>query len=55
MINVNKACNLYVDKRTSKKNKTYYCLIAKIQDVEIILSFISEKDYNFIKSISNMP
>lgn len=43
---------IFVDKRTSKNNKTYYGLFIKIGDNEQLLTFINESLYDYINSLS---
>lgn len=51
-INITNCFNLYAVKSTSKKNKYYYAIILKVQDMEKVLTFISKSDYEFLRSIS---
>lgn len=43
---------IFVDKRTSKSNKTYYGLFIKIGDNEQLITFIKESLYDYINSLS---
>lgn len=51
MINVNSDINFFVGiKHSDKKNKDYYCLLCKVGDEEIVVSFISKSLYEKISS-----
>lgn len=52
-LNITNAFNLYAVKNTSKKkNKEYYAIILKVQDMEKVITFITKSDYEFLRNIS---